>query len=268
MLQLAERLPDSFQDFSEASFASMVDSVAYVGDQLSFYLDYNVNESLDTAYQFNNILRHGRVLGYKYTGRPSTYGSVGVFVLVPASATGVRYSLYSKRELNFLRTWVKLSLTENVDFSDQESGCGRQSKQTTGAPTYYAIKAYGTVVSGIFATERINVGAYERFKVSLQTPNVSEIISVFDSEGNEYFEVEYLAQDIVYKEVSNKNHKNDNVPSIIKPYLVSRKFVVEREADATFLQFGSGKANESDVVANPQTVALDTFGKSINFSNL
>ena len=57
--EIAERLyPDSFQDFSEASFASlMMDAVAYVGDQLSFYMDYNVNESfLDTAYQFNNIL--------------------------------------------------------------------------------------------------------------------------------------------------------------------------------------------------------------------
>ena len=44
LLQIAERLyPDSFQDFSEASFASlMVDAVDYVGDQLSFYLDYNV----------------------------------------------------------------------------------------------------------------------------------------------------------------------------------------------------------------------------------
>ncbi len=67
LLEIAERLyPDSFQDFSEASFGSLViDAVSYIGDQLSFYLDYNVNESfLDTAYQFNNILRHGRVLGY------------------------------------------------------------------------------------------------------------------------------------------------------------------------------------------------------------
>lgn len=76
LIQIAERLyPDSFQDFSEASFASlMVDMVSYVGDQLSFYLDYNVNEAfLDTAYQYNNILRHGRALGYKFTGRPSTF---------------------------------------------------------------------------------------------------------------------------------------------------------------------------------------------------
>ena len=45
LMQIAERFyPNSFQDFSEGSFgALMLDAVAYVGDQLSFYLDYNVN---------------------------------------------------------------------------------------------------------------------------------------------------------------------------------------------------------------------------------
>jgi hypothetical protein len=38
--------PDSFKDFSENSFGSyVIDTVAYVGDMLSFYLDYQVNES-------------------------------------------------------------------------------------------------------------------------------------------------------------------------------------------------------------------------------
>ena len=61
LIEIAERFyPDTFRDFSEASFGSLLlDSVAYVGDQLSFYLDYNVNESfLDTAYQFKNVVRH------------------------------------------------------------------------------------------------------------------------------------------------------------------------------------------------------------------
>ena len=41
LLQHAKRYyPDSFKDFSEASFGSMmVDTVAYVGDILSFYLE-------------------------------------------------------------------------------------------------------------------------------------------------------------------------------------------------------------------------------------
>ena len=40
LLQIAERFyPDTFQDFSEASFGSlMLDTVYYVGDILSFYL--------------------------------------------------------------------------------------------------------------------------------------------------------------------------------------------------------------------------------------
>ena len=62
LVEIAQRFyPDTFQDFSEGSFGSlMLDAVAYVGDQLSFYLDYNVNESfLDTANQFNNVVRIG-----------------------------------------------------------------------------------------------------------------------------------------------------------------------------------------------------------------
>ena len=54
LIDIAQRFyPDTFQDFSEASFGSlMLDAVAYLGDQLSFYLDYNINETfLDTAYQ-------------------------------------------------------------------------------------------------------------------------------------------------------------------------------------------------------------------------
>ena len=47
LFELAERFyPDTFQDFSEASFGAMVlDAVAYVGDQLSFHMDYNINEA-------------------------------------------------------------------------------------------------------------------------------------------------------------------------------------------------------------------------------
>ena len=50
--------PDIFKDFSEASFGSlMLDTVAYAGDILSFYLDYQTNESfLDTAVEYDNIL--------------------------------------------------------------------------------------------------------------------------------------------------------------------------------------------------------------------
>ncbi len=57
--------PDNFKDFSENSFGSlMMDTVAYVGDVMSFYLDYAVNESyLSTAIEYDNIVKLSRQMG-------------------------------------------------------------------------------------------------------------------------------------------------------------------------------------------------------------
>ena len=271
LLQIAERFyPESFQDFSEASFGSlMIDAVAYVGDQLSFYMDYNVNEAfLDTAYQFDNVVRHGRIMGYKYTGRPSTFGTVAVYVMVPASAVALgpdrNYIPILKRGTRFTsETGQSYVLTENINFANSKNPIViARTDQTSGAPTQFAIKSYGTVVSGFFGSESITIGPYEKFKrVKVSAPNVSEIISVHDSQGNEYYEVNYLAQDMVYKEIGNKNFQDDNVPSILKPYVVARKFTVLHDRSATFLQFGSGQSGQSDIVADPQQVAMDVFGK-------
>jgi len=259
LLEIAERFyPDSFQDFSEASFGSlMIDAVSYVGDQLSFYLDYNVNESfLDTAYQYSNVVRHGAVLGYKFTGRPSTYGEVALFILAPATTAGIGpdtdyLPILKRGTVMGTDNGLSFVLTENVDFANPTNTfVVARTDPSTGAPTFYAVKAYGKVVSGNFGQERIAVGAFERFRtVTLEAQNVAEIISVFDTEGNEYFEVDYLVQDTIFKEIPNSNFQNDNVPSIIKPTLVSRKFVTQMIRDTVTLQFGSGKL-------------VDVFGKT------
>jgi hypothetical protein len=78
LLAYAKRYyPDTFRDFNEASFGSlMIDSVSYIGDILSFYLDYQVNESfLDTAVEYNNVIRLGRQLGYKFTRAHASSGT-------------------------------------------------------------------------------------------------------------------------------------------------------------------------------------------------
>tara|TARA_R110002012_G_scaffold191239_3_gene358983 strand:+ start:4299 stop:6089 length:1791 start_codon:yes stop_codon:yes gene_type:complete len=272
LTQIAERFyPDTFQDFSEGSFgAMMLDAVAYVGDQLSFYLDYNVNETfLDTAFQYGNVVRQGRILGYKNTGRPSTYGKVAIYVQIPASSTGLgpdtRYIPTLKRGTRFTsQNGLNFVLTNNVDFADPKNPVVvARTDTSTGAPSYYAIKAYGDVVSGFFGVEQVTCGDFQRFKrIRLGNENISEIVSVTDSDGNEYFEVDYLAQDMVYKELTNKNYKADNVPSILKPLLVSRKFQVVYEPEGVYLQFGSGDDGATDVVAEPQNVAMNIFGKT------
>ena len=83
--------PEVYRDFNEASFGSlMIDTVAYVGDILSFYLDYQVNESfLDSAAEYDNVRRLARQLGYKPAGAPSSTGVVSFYIVVPANSVGL-----------------------------------------------------------------------------------------------------------------------------------------------------------------------------------
>ena len=239
--------------------------------QLSFYLDYSVNESfLDTAFSLKNILRHGKILGYKHEGAPSTYGKVALYLEIPASAAGLgpdnSYMPILRRGSTFnAGTGISFILTENVDFADPKNPIVvSKVSDATGTPTHYAVKSYGNVVSGKFSSVKIKMNEYQKFKkVRLPVKNLSEIISVFDTNGNEYYEVQHLSQDLIYREIPNNNYKSDNVPSVLKPFLVARKFIVSRERNGVFLQFGSGNEAQTNVVAEPQKVAMNIFGKRV-----
>ncbi len=80
--------PTTFKDFSEASFgALMLDMVAYVGDQLSFYADFQTNESfLDSAIRYDSVIKLSEAMGYKNPGAAKSTGQVAVYMLVPVSA--------------------------------------------------------------------------------------------------------------------------------------------------------------------------------------
>ena len=241
--------PDSFRDFNEASFgAMMVDAVSYVGDILSFYLDYQANESfLTTANEYNNILKHGKALGFKIDAIPSSFGTVTLFIRVPAASSGFgvdsNYVPTLRRGTIFGSTGgSSFLLLDDVNFADP----GNQTvvarvNEATGAPTEYAIRAYGEVVSGVYRVKNYTVGDYERFKrIDLRDPRISEIISVIDSEGNSYFEVDHLSQNVIYRPVVNNGENADIVPNLLKPFVVMRRFVLERELGKNYIQFGYG----------------------------
>ena len=265
--------PDSFKDFSEASFGSlMIDTVAYVGDILSFYLDYQVNESfLDTSIEYNNIVRQGKQMGYKFRGASTAFGTCAFFIKVPANSLGLGpdetyIPILKKGTIVSSTSNANFVLTEDLDFNNEKNTVVvAETNTTTGLPTSYAIRAFGRVASGEMGTETISVGAFERFKkIRLSSPDVVEIISVFDSEGHEYNEVDYLSQDVVYKNVVNRKARSANEPAaILKPFAVPRRFVVERTRTNTFLQFGYGsdsEINKSSVV-DPTDVVLQQNGR-------
>ena len=65
------------------------------------------------------------------------------------------------------------------------------------------VKAFGQVISGKRFIETVSTGDYRRFlRLKLAQDNITEVISVKDSQGNEYYEVEYLSQDVVMSEDS------------------------------------------------------------------
>ena len=266
--------PDTFKDFSEASFGSlMLDTVAYVGDIMSFYLDYQVNESfIDTAVEYNNVIRLAKQMGYKYQGPKSTTGIVSFYAIVPANTTGLgpdtRYMpILKANTVVSSKTGGSYILVEDVRFDNPSNDqVAAATNTTTGNPTSYAVKAQGQIISGKFGVTTSVIGAFERFKkVRLANANLVELVSVFDSEGHEYFEVEYLSHDVVYKAVPNRDsNTRDNAPSLMRPFRATRRFTVSRDRNGATLTFGFGSSTQiaSPSLAEPADVVLQRHAKT------
>lgn len=264
---------DTYKDFNQSSFgALMVDTVSYIGDVLSFYLDYQVNESfLDTAVEYKNVSRLSRQYGYKFTGSPSATGVAEFFIVVPANSTGIGpnmdYSPILKPGSQFsTQSGAPYILIDTVNFSNPNNEVVvARVNNTTGAPTFYAIRAKGRVISGRIVEEGFDIGEYQRFRrLFLSLPRVAEVLSVIDEDGNEYYNVENLSQDIIYKDVSNKTNTRDSVPSLLRPFSVPRRFTVEKQGQFSYLQFGYGSQDEASSeasVADPSNVILKMNGK-------
>ena len=263
---------DIYKDFNEASFGSlMVDTVAYVGDILSFYLDYNVNESfLDTALEYDNVVRHARQMGYKFSGTPLTHGQCTFYAMIPSEDNS---TLPDRRYIPKLLKGTRVAtdggtsftLNEDVNFLNPANEVVVARVDENGFPTFYAIKSYGTVVSGEMVEHVTEVGAYERFlRIEVPGDNISEIVEVLDSEGNNYYQVDYLSQDTVYRSIKNTGNDKTTVANILKPFAVPRRFVVEKEKERIFLQFGYGSEDEllTNSVVDPSSITLKVHGKN------
>ena len=265
--------PDTFQDFNEAGFGSlMLDTVSYIGDILSFYLDYSVNESfLDTAIEYNNVLKLGRQLGYKFSKNPSSYGIANFYVIIPANANGMGPDL---NYIPTLRRGTTLSSADGVSFMlNQDVSFANGANEvvvarvnnSTKLPSHYAIKASGQVMSGEIDQEIVTLGAFEQFlQIELSDPNIAQILSVIDSEGHEYVEVDYLSQDVIFQSVANQNQNRSENPALLKPVIVPRRFTVEKLNGQTVLQFGGGneKDTTTDPIIDPASTVVKFHGRS------
>tara|TARA_R110000822_G_scaffold236651_2_gene367224 strand:+ start:687 stop:2486 length:1800 start_codon:yes stop_codon:yes gene_type:complete len=267
--------PNTYKDFNEVSFGSlMTDLVSYVGDNLSFYLDYNANEAfLNTSLEYDNVISHAQQLGYRHSPVRSSVGHVDIYMPVPANSVNVApdldYLPMMLRGASFSTAGGNtFTLVEDIEFYNQDvEVVGNEVSADGSKTTYYILKTKGKVVSGENKQTTIEVGDFKRFlKLKVPGANISEIVSVYDTNGNQYYEVDYLSQNVVYRPVISRNAANNDSqsPSVIKPFPVPHRFVVERSGQDLFLVFGYGSEAEikTNKVADPSEIVLDILGKN------
>ena len=95
--------------------------------------------------------------------------------------------------------------------------------------------------------------------------NVTEIISVKDNQGNDYYQVEHLTQDTVFQSLLNRNTDSDLVKDNMVMLPAPYRYIVQTSLDTrlTTLTFGGGSAQslDDDIVPDPSEFAVPLFGK-------
>ena len=290
LLQYAQTyFPDKIQDFSEASVGGMmIDLVAYMGDVTSFYLDHQFNElRLDTAVERGNVERLIRLAGVKIKGASPAFCDVTFTFKVDSELTTAGY--YPKNsQMPVVKSGTKVksntgvvfTLLDDLDFTDTNSkdeyvaSYTIASTDTSGNPSAYFVSRSGTCASGDTDEDLFTFSSdLTPFKtVNLSNANVSEILLVKDTEGNEYYEVETLAQDTVFRSINNVNDDSDQVQDVLAVVPAPYRFTTRVSADTgtVTLVFGSGNASslDNDILPDPSEVSLPLFGDRRSFSKV
>lgn len=266
--------PNTYTDFSPASPGMMfMEQAAYVSDVLSFYLDNQIQETyLQYARQFDNLYD----LAYMFSYKPKVTGlaivDVDVFQQVPSKVMGSQtvpdfdYALEIPENTSVSsRNGTRFAIQESINFSTSSSidpTVITISQISLGEPTYYLLKKTRKASSGTIVSTNFTLGSYTEFPtLELNVSNISNIIDIVDSDGNQYYEVDYLAQDLIYDSIrnTNTNDPNTDTPYILKTKSVNRRFVTRFLNENTLqIQFGSGKPlqNDEEIVPNPDNVGL------------
>ena len=274
---------DKIQDFNEASLGGLLlEMAAYVGDTMSFYLDHQFNE-LDpaTAVETINLEAHARNAGIKAIGAAPAVADVTFYIEVPATVDDSGNYVPDINALPVIgpgttltsTSGIKFRLDTSLDFGETDDFGTLFAKYVVGDlddfgnPATFIMNRNTECVSGETKVEYFNIpdSLVQFRKIDLTTPDVTQVISVFDDEREEYYEVESLTQDVVYKRVKNYGYDSKIVSEAIQVAPAPRRFTTSMNISTrlTSLQFGSGDASstDDDIIPDPSELALPLYGK-------
>lgn len=284
--------PNTYKDFGDASTGMMfIDMAAYVGDVLSYYTDYQFKESLPlTAEERKNIIMLARYMGYKPKVTTGSVGVLDVYQLVPSIRTDdgsfspdYRYAQVIKDNMEVSAdSKVNFVTNEPVDFSVNTASNPTEisvfQRNSSGQPEFYILKKSVSISSGTILSKNIAIGAASQYySITLSETNVISILDIYDSDGNRWYESDYMSQDLVPVHVENisKNDEStskyrDSVPFLLKFIKTARRFVTSVTAgNLTVLEFGSGVNVQGDAVVlpSPSTVKKNAAWNSVAYDS-
>ena len=281
--------PDTYRDFNETSPGMMLlEMNAYVGDVLSYYIDNQFKEMLlPLAEERRNIVTMAKMFGYKVKPIVASYADLTFTSNVNAMSNNSAKIDYSNGGI--FDTGIQVTSATNGDtiFTTLEPVDFQISQSTdldvigttddAGLAQSYTLSRVVRAVSATEKTAVFKISAPEKFKtITIPDTNVVDIISCVDSNGSNWYEVDYLAQDKVpitthYTDDVNRDSAyvdtsglatSTAVPFSLSYIKTTKRFTRETNLDnTTSLVFGNGVLrNEIDGTIDQGYIDMEQVG--------
>ena len=294
--------PTTYSDFNESSPGMLfIEMASYLGDSLSYYIDDTLKESmLNSAEDRSNVVGLANYLGYKPKVTSPALTTLSIYQITPSKrkASGNLYDGDNRFEMDegyLLRikegmevesnSGITFRTTELLDFNDDnDREVTVYQRNELQEPTFYLVRKFVNAISAELKEVSITFGSPKQFdRIDLSDTNVIDIYDIRDSNGNKWYEVPYLAQELVYTDYANTDQFDgdlaqfkDSVPSILRVTKTSRRFVKQINADnTTSILFGAGNSTSSDETFLPNfknvglglNNSIDRLGASFDPAN-
>jgi hypothetical protein len=259
--------PTTYNDFSEPTPGNIfIELASYIGDAMSFYIDNQVQENfLLYAKEKENLYALSYILGYRPKMSYASTTSLTVYQLVPSLVVGNSSSpniaaygilLPENTVVTSANTGIKFLTTSKLDFTDSNN-----TTVTYVNSSFYLLSKEVNVISAEIKTTSLNFSSPQKFTTAtINDTNILQILDVYDSNTNKWYEVPYLAQSTILDKIANPTYSTDGVPYLTKLINVPRRFVSRFLSDGTLqLEFGAGLSSnktDSQIIPTPDNIQL------------
>lgn len=252
--------PNTYNDFSEASPGNMfIEMASYVGDVSSFYIDTQFQENfLNLAKEQESLYNLAYSFGYRPKLSYASTTDLEIYQLLPSvsGSPDLSYSLLipANTVVTSNSNFSKFITTEDVDFSQTSS-----AEITYYNSNYFLAKKTIPVISAEIKSTTANFSGNNKFvSTTINDNNIIQILSVSGSDSSKWYEVPYLAQNIIFSSSINPTSGSDGINYLLQLKNVPNRFVTRvKNTGSIELQFGAGVSNyDSTILPTPENINL------------